>query len=354
MTLATADFAPGKILIVLHGSIGDVTRALPLAGLIRRRFPKARVVWSIEPACLPLVQGYPGIDDVVLFERQRGWQTFFQFLGRIRAEGFDLVLDLQRHLKSGVISWYSGASQRVGFHRADSKELNWIFNNRHIDRYGDDLPKLQHYLKFAEFFGISPGPVEWRFSLSGDESKAVDRHLAATSPRFAALFVGTRWQSKQWFPAQMARCAELLRSDFQIDSVLLGGAMDRELALSAVRESQTALVDLVDRTSLREAIGILQRATVAVGPDTGLMHLAAAVGTPVISLWGATNPTRTGPYGFGDLTIQGVAPCVPCYQRHCGIGRICLQSITTEQIAHKVALALDRSQATSVAHGYTH
>lgn len=352
MTRTAPEFTPRKILIVLHGSIGDVTRALPLASLLRRGFPQARVVWSIEPACLPLVQGYPGIDGVIVFERQRGWKEFLRFLARVRAEQFDLVLDLQRHFKSGLVSWWSNAPQRIGFNRADCKELNWLFNNLHIDRYGDSIPKLDHYLKFAEFLGIACSPVEWQFSLSAEENARVDRHLAGVPQDFAVLFVGTRWESKQWFPEQMARCAELLRREYQLDTVLIGGPDDRELALTAVAAAQTPLVNLVGRTSLREALGIVQRAAVAVGPDTGLMHVAAAVQTPVISLFGATSPGRTGPYGFGDLIIQGKAPCVPCNQRHCNIGRVCLESITVEQIGHKLAVARERTRKKQFVHAY--
>ena len=95
--------------------------------------------WSIEPASLPLVQGHPAIDEVIVFDRQRGWKAFWPFLAKIRARKFDLVLDLQRHLKSGIVSWWSGAPQRIGFSRTDTKELNWIFNNMHIEALGDDI-----------------------------------------------------------------------------------------------------------------------------------------------------------------------------------------------------------------------
>jgi ADP-heptose:LPS heptosyltransferase len=136
---------------VLHGSIGDVVRALPLANLLRNGFPRARVCWSIEPASLPLVEGHPAIDEVIVFDRRRVWKSFWPFLAEIRAGRFDLVLDLQRHLKSGIVSWFSGASLRIGFHRADAKELNWIFNNMRIEAFGGGNSKLDHYLKFAEY-----------------------------------------------------------------------------------------------------------------------------------------------------------------------------------------------------------
>jgi lipopolysaccharide heptosyltransferase II len=341
----TPEFDPKKILIVLHGSIGDVTRALPLASLLRRGFPKAYLAWSVEPASLPLLHGAAAIDEIIVFDRKRPWRSSLRFLAKIRAAKFDLVLDLQRLFKSGVISWCTGAPQRVGFHRRDSKEFNWLFNNLHIGEFGENVSKLEHYLKFADFLGIARSPLEWHFSLTATEAAGVAGHLAEVKPSFAALFVGTRWESKRWFAAQMAQCVEFLRARFQLDSVLLGGKEDEELAKQASELAGGAVVNLVGRTSLREAIGIIAKAQVAIGPDTGLMHIAAAVGTPVVSLWGATDPQRTGPHGFVDLAIQGQASCVPCRRRRCPIGRICMQSISKEQIAAKIQTALTRRRA---------
>lgn len=351
MGVPTVKFDPRKILIVLHGSIGDVTRALPLAKLVRQGFPRASLAWSVEPAAYPLLQGNAAIDEIILFDRSHWWKSFGPFLAEVRARRFDLVLDLQRHLKSGIVSRVSGAPQRLGFHPADGKEGNGYFNNLHIARCGDGIAKLDYYLKFADYLGIPRVPVEWNFALTSEESAAVDRHLAQSSSAYAVLFVGTRWPSKQWFAKQMTECAKTLQAEHDLNVFLLGSAQDRELAQQALAGATSRVVDLTGRTSLREAIGIIQRATLAVGPDTGLMHIAAAVGTPVISLWGATDPARTGPFGFSHLAIRGQAPCVPCHNKNCPIGRVCMQSITNAMIAAKVAVALPRERGTRLSHG---
>ena len=335
---------PKKILIVLHGSIGDVVRAFPLANLLRRRYPQALLAWSVEPLVFPLVENHPAVDEVILFDRRRRWKSIFGFLGRIRAGKFDLVLDLQRHLKSGLISWWSRAPYRLGFHRLDAKEFNWVFNNIHIPAMGEGISKLSHYLKFAEFLGIDPRPVEWDLRLMPREKENVDRMLGPAGRKFAVLFVGSSWQSKKWFPKQSAESAAEIRRRFGLEIVLLGGKEDVDFAREMESLELSPFTNLVGKTSLREAAGVLALAQVAIGPDSGLMHLSTAMGTPVISLWGATSPVRTGPYGYESLVIQGEAICSPCYRRQCPIGRICMQSIGVREVAEMVGKALSQAR----------
>ena len=331
---------PRNILLILHGSIGDVTRALPLANLIRRGYPKAKIVWSIEPSAFPIVDRHRAVDEVVLFDRSRWWQSVAPFLKRIRSGRFDLVLDLQRILKSGLISWWSGAPYRVGFHRRDCKEFNWLFNNRCIPAVGEAISKLNHYLRFAEFVGLKPYPIEWGIRLTPAELESVDRMLRGVGDAFAVFFVGAAWESKKWFPSQTGKSAAEVQRRCGLEIVLLGGEEDVGFAEEVSSFPGLRATNYAGKTSLREAIGILARARVAIGPDTGLMHLSAAVGTPVVSLWGSTSPVRTGPYGNEDLVTQGKASCSPCYLRRCPIGRICMQSIDVEAVIPKVERAL--------------
>src|SRR3972149_10625511 len=118
---------PNRILIVLQGSIGDVTRAFPLPTLVRSGYPRARLAWAVEPQSLPLVQGYPAVDEIILFDRRRWWVDFWPFLNKIRSKKFDLVIDLQRHLKSGFFSPRSGAPPPLGFYRGGCRDFQLAF-----------------------------------------------------------------------------------------------------------------------------------------------------------------------------------------------------------------------------------
>ena len=333
-------FAPRRILVVLHGSIGDVTRAIPLANLVRRGFPEASIAWSIEPTALPLIEHHPAVDEIIVFERVHWRRSLGPFLNRIRSQQFDLVLDLQRHLKSGLVSWWSGAPDRVGFHRRDAKEFNWLFNNRHIPPASEPISKLAHYLKFAEFLAIEPYPIEWKFRLLPEEEAGVDRMVGELGGPFVVFCVGGRWESKRWFPMEAAKSIAEVRKRHGLEVVLLGGKEDVGFADEVEGYSSGRVFNWAGRSPLRHAIGILSRAEVTVGPDSGLMHLAAAVGTPVVSLWGPTDPIRTGPFGYQELVVQGQAACAPCYLKRCPIGRVCMRSIDGEVVLAKIAAAL--------------
>lgn len=341
---ADARLAGKKILIILHGSIGDVVRGVPVANSIRRACPEASITWAVEPAALPVIEHHPAIDEILVFQRHRWWRHLYGFLAEIRGRRFDLVLDLQRHLKSGLISWWSRAPVRVGFHRRNCKEGNWLFNTHAIPAAGEDDPKWRQYLAFVEFLGIDPAPVEWNFRFTEEERGQVGARLRGLGGEYAVFFVGSRWESKQWFPAETAACAARVLEQHGLSIVLLGGAADRPFARAVEAARQCRLANWVGALSLRETMLVLANAKVAVGPDTGPMHLCAALRTPVVSLWGATSPRRTGPFGYDHLVVRGAAECSPCYRRRCPIGRKCMQSITVGDVLAKVKRALEEGR----------
>jgi ADP-heptose:LPS heptosyltransferase len=148
-------------------------------------------------------------------------------------------------------------------------------SNRFIDTVGNATAKILHYMKFAELLGIPSQPIEWHFELHSEEEEKIDILLDKRAKQYAVLFVGTRWQSKRWFPRQMADCAGFLWKNHNLEVILLGGKEDRRIADEVLNCYSGRVRNPVGRTSLREALGLIARAHVAVGPDTGLMHIAA-------------------------------------------------------------------------------
>ena len=329
-------FAPQRILVILLGAIGDVTRALPLLSRLRRAYPQAHIAWAVEPAAAALLDYHPALDEILLYQRSRGSQTFLPFLRTVRNHHFDLVLDLQRHLKSGLVSLWSRAPVRLGFHRSNTKEGNWLFNTHTIEAVPDFSLKLAQYLKFADALGLPDDGVRFDLRLRPEEEQQVETLLAGTIRPFAAFFLGSRWPSRFWFPQATAEVAQVLQQEYGMGIVLVGGPSEVAFAQQVSEAMGTAVTNLSGKTSLRDLIGVFSHARFALGPDSGPMHIAAATDIPVISLWGATSPLRSAPWGSKAFVIRGEAACSPCYVRRCPIGRACMRRITPGQVLEVV------------------
>jgi lipopolysaccharide heptosyltransferase II len=338
---------PERILIVLLGAIGDVTRALPVLTRLRRAYPAAYIAWAVEPVAAPLLEYHPALNEILLYHRTRGPVAFLPFLRTVRRHRFDLVLDLQRHVKSGLVSWWSKAPLRLGFHRKNSKEGNWLFNTHTIAPVPDFSLKLGQYLIFADTLGLPNDGVSFDLRLREEEEQRVETLLANASRPFAVFFLGSRWPSRFWFPQATADVARTLRQDYGLNSVLLGGKGEMAFAQQVQDSAGGEIFNLCGQTSLRDLVGICRRARFALGPDCGPMHIAAATGIPVISLWGATSPVRSAPWGSEEFVLQGAAACSPCYTRRCPIGRACMQRITPARVLETIRRVLAKEAAVS-------
>jgi ADP-heptose:LPS heptosyltransferase len=344
--VAPAEHSPERILIVLLGAIGDVVRAMPLAMRLRRGFPRARIAWAVEPPAAPLLERHPAIDERLIFRRDRGAPEFVRFLAAVRRLRFDLSLDLQRHLKSGVVSRASGAKVRIGFHRSNSKEVNWIFNSQTIPPQPHWSSKLRQYLAFADHLGLAESPIEFGLSLARHEVERVEGLLRDVRGPFVVALVGSTWESRWWIAERTAAVLDRLRARFGLGAVVVGAAgREAEFAAEVQRAASSDVANLAGQTTLRDLIGIFARSRIAFGPDSGPMHMAAALGTPVVSLWGATSPLRSAPYGAEDLVLVGPVACHPFYLRRCPVGRLCMQEINVEPVLAAIEAGLARRAA---------
>jgi ADP-heptose:LPS heptosyltransferase len=338
---------PQRILIILNGAIGDVVRALPLLRRIRRGFPAAHIAWAIEPKSAPILDRHPWLDETILYDRRHAPWSFAPFLKRVRAGHFDLAIDLQRHLKSGIISMVSGARDRIGFSAANSKELNHLFATRHIEPQPEMRLKLLQYQAFGDALGLPPVPIEFGLSASPEERQRASNLLKdAPRPRLGVI-LGSSWPSRIYFPQSIAAVIRGVCDQKNTNGegpplfpLLLGGPNETALAPEVMRElGGIAALNLAGKTSLRDLIAIFPECVAAFGPDSGPMHIAAAVGCPVVSLWGATSPKRSAPWGFDELAISGDIPCHPCYLRNCPVGRECMHRIAPETVIEALGRA---------------
>jgi lipopolysaccharide heptosyltransferase I len=337
---ATAPVSPTRFLIVLMGAIGDVVRGLHLVEAIKQQIPNAHITWVVEPTCAEIVRLHPRVDEVLVFQRKSGLRGLPALVRELRKRQYDVTLDLQRHLKSGVFSWLSRAPRRIGFHPQDAKEFNWLFNNEFIAEHGERISKIEHYNLFLEKVGISK-PEALRSGLEGIKlSESAEWAKALVSP-YVALVLGSSWDSKDWpeegYRELIAQLREQRRGSEQV--VLLGDKSKREMGerLVASLAGGAGVLNLVGKTTLRELVGVISAAKAVVGPDSGPAHIAAAVGTPHVTLFGPTPAVRNSPRGSEHLSITSAVGCSPCKRRVCpGLGKVCMRLISPQQVLEKL------------------
>ncbi len=338
-----------SILIILMGSIGDVARGLCLVSHIKNNLPESGVTWLVEPMCSEVVRLHPRIDKMIVFNRPRnilGIRDLYKDLSR---KHFDITLDLQRHLKSGFFSFLSGAKRRIGFNRRNSGEFNWIFNNEHIPYFSDelDLPKLHHYLKFTEYLGLpEPASLDFGFSCLDEKSNLPDIVAKINKP-FIAVVMGSSWKSKDWFFEGYYQLVKNILSSMKRPVVLLGDGLQVSSATKLCQKVDShGVINIVGKTSILEIVAVLKAAVAGVGPDSGPGHLAAAVGTPYVTLFGPTSPIRAAPYNCEHLVVQSKVSCVSCYKKKCpDLDRLCMRLISVESVQEKLSLALETADA---------
>lgn len=345
-----------KILIVLLGAIGDVTRALALAVRIKKDWADCRLCWAVEPRSKGILEGHPAIDELIIFDRPGGFAAFIDFVRRIRQSRFDIVLDLQRHFKSGVTSFFSGARRRIGFHPRNAKEFNWLFNSEYIAAVPNLSSKLGHYQKFGDKLEIRPlVPLDFGLQPSAAEIERAQALIKAASdfepvpPERRAIFLlGSTWPSRFWPTSFYIETVDALWELYQLRSILIGSSTAEISSAQEICENckEAKPANLSGKTSLRELIAIFAQCRVVIGPDCGPMHIAAAVGAPVVSLWGATSPKRSAPYGSEELVLQSPIGCSPCYRRICpGLDVLCMKDLPPEAVVARVQQVLSRRRA---------
>jgi lipopolysaccharide heptosyltransferase I len=313
-----------------------VVHTLPILNLLARRWPEAKISWLVTPTCAPLLEGHPQLEEVIQFNRNRfghAWRShtssaaFVRLIASLSRKKFDWVLDFQGLFRSGFISWATEAEVRVGFD--DAREGAPVFYTHAVSSGGWwHQHAIGRYLSMAEAVGCDRGPVEFHFVVRAADRAAAEEWVPL-STRYAVLIPGSIWPTKQWPPEKFAELAARLRRSMGLETVLLGGAADAEVA----GKIETRF-NLVGRTTLPQSIALLERAALVVANDSGPMHIAAALGRPLVALFGPTNPILTGPYGRPGSVLRLDLPCGPCYGRSCA-HHSCMQWLDVEAVLRR-------------------
>ncbi len=331
------------VLIILTGALGDVVRGMCLVKQIKDARPGCTISWLVSAKWAGLVQRHPQLDEVIVFDRARGVKGIYDVSRQLSKKSFDVALDLQRIFKSGFFSMLSRATHRIGFHRKDAKEMNWLFNNEQIPAFGEKLPKIQHYSQFLVHLGINPAD-ELDFGLEGLDLKTELPHVKQLlSDSAVAVVLGSSWRSKEWpFEHYLDLISSMTRKRGLQVVLVDSPAKISQAHQITERIGDDTVLNLVGQTSLPQMAAVLKSVDAAIGPDCGAGHVAAAVKTPYISLFGPTSPQRTAPHGNEHLVLQAGMECIPCYKRSCpGRHRECMSRISPDDVLDALDAVLE-------------
>jgi len=347
-----------NLLIVKLSAVGDVIHTLPSLAALRKLCPEAHITWVIEEAASDLLMDHPYLDRVIVSPRKM-WghdlkkgrigkvlQEGASFIRELRERPYDLVIDFHGLFKSAVIVLMSGGKRKLGY---DSmQELSGLFYNEKIP---EDMGKhaLNRYLDFPRYLaGGVELPDKDRNALTGREPEfcivvgeehrnRVEKLLKINGidrkERLVAVSPVALWETKLWEDEKFARLCDRMMEELRARVVLTGN--DGEALSRIASRMKGSPVNLGGKTTLRDLAYLFERSSVVITTDSGPMHLAAAVGTPVIALFGPTDPKRTGPYGQGHTVIRKELPCSPCFLKKCE-SRECMREITVEEVFEAV------------------
>jgi len=296
---------PDNICIVMMSAVGDAVHVLPVIDALKRANPRTRITWVLQPGPAALVRGHRSVDEIIIFDRGRGWRAFADVRSELAKRRFDLVINLQVYFKAGIVTAFTRAPIKLGFDRARARDFNWLFTNAKIPAHAVQHVQDQ-YFEFLGALGVSPEPVEWDLGPWPDERGWQAQFLASVNRPVASIVIATSKPEKDWIPERWAEVADALYLRYGMQVVLVGGTSERERAAERIVMERTSHKPRSELGSgLRNLVSILDASSLVLSPDTGPLHMSVALDRPVISLMGYTNPKRTGPYRkFHDLMID--------------------------------------------------
>jgi heptosyltransferase-1 len=327
---------PKKILIVKPSSLGDVVHSLPFLYSMKSCFPRSEIHWVIAKGLEGLLDGNPMINRLIVINKDV-WKKIShaadtvrevrRLFKEIREERYDLVVDLQGLLRSGLITMASSAPARIGF--TEAREGSSFFYTDKV-RGGKGRHAVDRYMKIAVALGCEKVGAVFPFPPFKNGDSWV-RSFKRDLKEYVVIVPGARWETKIWPAENFGKVASLL----PVRSVVVGSSADIGIGEKIVSSSRGRAVSVAGKTTLTELIEIMKGARLAISNDSGPMHIAAAFGVPVVAIFGPTSPERTGPYGSSHVIIRSGAACAPCFKKKCADLK-CMKEVTPEEVGKRV------------------
>lgn len=330
------DLQPVRVCIIKPSALGDVVNAFSALSALRAIWPETRITWVINASLRGLVDGHPELDDVVLYDRARtnfrprGIATFVRFLAQLRRGHYDLAIDLQGLLRSGLMTAATRAPIRVGL--ADAREGASLFYTHRVSPPPTATHAVDRLLSIAESFGADISSPRFVVAAGeADRAWAQEVLSGVPTPRLM-LNMGARWQTKRWPPEHFAEVARRAVARFGAGLVIVGSPEDRPI-VEAFRRHLGAipLVDLCGRTTLPQLAAAAAAVDLVLSNDSGPLHLATAAGARVVGIYTCTSPALNGPYGPNATAVETKVWCAASYVTTCS--RLdCFAELTPDRV----------------------
>ncbi len=334
-----------RILIVKLSSIGDVVHTLPVLSALRKKFPKSYIAWVVKKQIANIIINHPHLDEVISYEGPR------KTAKKLRSLNFDLAIDLQGLFRSGFLTFVSGAEVRLGFSRANSRELSRLFLNQRVTPGEEDRHVIDKNLSLLRPLGIEVKKKEFIIPVSHENREYITNFLRekgiTSSDLLIALHPGASWPSKLWPEERWAELVDRLIEELKVKAILLWGAGDKNSIDRIAKITENRPI-ISCKTNLKELACLISKCRLFIGGETGPLHIACALNIPTVALIGPTDSVRNGPYGEGHTVIEKDLPCRGCWRHKCK--RLdCMKLITVDEVfsAVKTRIIANREDANS-------
>jgi len=331
-----------KILIRSANWVGDAVMSLPAMASVRQGFPGVEISLLAKPRVAEIYRENPLVDRVILYRDpgiHHGWGGIWQLARQIREEKFDLAILLQNAFEAALISFLARIPQRAGY-RTDGRGILLT----HAVAVNGEVKKghqVDYYLELMRRLGLQPTQRVPILEVAEGWKKESERILKKMgwegSDRLVGISPGATYGSaKEWFPERYGELSERMVKDFGAHIFIFGSEEDEKVAAKMKEAARVPLMDLTGKTTLGQAIALISKCRLFITNDSGLMHVAAALGVPLVAIFGSTDPRRTGPLGTVSRVIHKAIPCAPCFQKRCPEDRKCMDLISVEEVYEEV------------------
>ena len=328
-----------SFLIVRLGSLGDVVHGIPVVAALRQEFPTSRIDWMVDPRYVELLNLVVGLDrrigvDPRAVKRGRARQRFRETLRELRHTGYDAAIDLQGLLKSAMLARSIRARRTIGFPRKHLREpLARLFYTDAPDP-GDATHVIYKNLSLLAPLQVTDRRVRFPLEIprTATSQQIINRFEGHD---YTLINPGAAWPNKRWPPARFGAVAALIAREFGWRSLVLWGPGEQELAHEVVATSGGA-AEISPPTTITDLFGVARTARLMISGDTGPLHIAGAVNTPIVALYGPTRPERNGPWGLSDVALSRVHQCSCLYERKCRKAERCIDDISVAEVISAV------------------